>query len=242
MKVYGVLRGIPPTELRARVAELDAVGVAGALAGDHLFIGTGGSREEARRPAEPLTTLATVATLSDRLEVGTIVSNIGFLHPALVLRQFANLANLIGGQRVLAGIGAGWNREEFEAIGQPMPGFRARMARLEEAACLARQLFDHGLASLEGAHVVARELPLSPRPATPPRLLLGGGSDRLLHIAGRYADALDLNGSSRRGGVVGPDLPGADTRRRLSTTVSDLEASVARCAAPRRVVAGRAMP
>jgi alkanesulfonate monooxygenase SsuD/methylene tetrahydromethanopterin reductase-like flavin-dependent oxidoreductase (luciferase family) len=39
------------------------------------------------------------------------VSNVGLLHPALVLRQFAQLAVLVGGQRVLAGLGAGWNRE-----------------------------------------------------------------------------------------------------------------------------------
>jgi alkanesulfonate monooxygenase SsuD/methylene tetrahydromethanopterin reductase-like flavin-dependent oxidoreductase (luciferase family) len=99
------------------------------------------------------------------------------------------------------------------------------------------------MASLEGAQVVARDLPLSPLPPVPPRLLLGGGSDRLLDIAGRYADALDLNGSSRRSGVAGPDLPGADVRRRLSTTVADLEVSAERvrtvsqsCGRPREAV------
>jgi alkanesulfonate monooxygenase SsuD/methylene tetrahydromethanopterin reductase-like flavin-dependent oxidoreductase (luciferase family) len=102
------------------------------------------------------------------------------------------------------------------------------MDRLEEAAHLARDLFDHGMASVEGSQVVARELPLAPRPAVPPRILVGGGSDRLLDIAGRYADVLDLNGSSRRSKVAGPDLPAADARRRLTTTVADLEASAAR--------------
>jgi alkanesulfonate monooxygenase SsuD/methylene tetrahydromethanopterin reductase-like flavin-dependent oxidoreductase (luciferase family) len=102
------------------------------------------------------------------------------------------------------------------------------MDRLAEAAHLARDLFDHGSATLHGAHVVADDVPLSPVPATPPRLLLGGGSDRLLEIAGRYADVLDLNGSSRRAGVTGADLPRADLRRRLSTTVADLEASAER--------------
>ena len=52
-----------------------------------------------------------------------------------------------------------------------------------------RQLFDHGIASLEGSQVIARDLPLSPAVTVPPRLLLGGGSDRVLDIAGRYADA-----------------------------------------------------
>jgi alkanesulfonate monooxygenase SsuD/methylene tetrahydromethanopterin reductase-like flavin-dependent oxidoreductase (luciferase family) len=87
-------------------------------------------------------------------------------------------------------------------------------------------LFDHGFASVEGSQIVAHELPLAPQPEVPPRILLGGGSDRLLDIAGHYADVLDLNGSSRRSKVAGEDLPGADARRRLSTTEGDLEASV----------------
>jgi alkanesulfonate monooxygenase SsuD/methylene tetrahydromethanopterin reductase-like flavin-dependent oxidoreductase (luciferase family) len=107
-----------------------------------------------------------------------------------------------------------------------MPTFAERMQRLEEAAALARQLFDNGYAELEGDQVVARELPLAPLPEVPPRLMLGGGSRRILEIAGRYADALDLNGSPQAGKVSGPDLRTADKRRRLSTTVADLEESV----------------
>ena len=46
----------------------------------------------------------------------------------------------------------------------PMPSFTERMERLEDAAALGRQFFDHGYANLEGRTVVARELPLSPVP------------------------------------------------------------------------------
>src|SRR4051812_29292369 len=147
--------------------------------------------------------LTTIAALSTRLRVGTIVSNIGFLHPALVLRQFAQMAVFFGGERIIAGLGAGWGRDEFKALGMRMPPHHARVDRLEEAASLARQLFDAGVANLEGEHVVARDLPMAPRPTVPPRLLLGGGSDRLLDIAGRYADMLDLSGTSRRAPLPG---------------------------------------
>jgi alkanesulfonate monooxygenase SsuD/methylene tetrahydromethanopterin reductase-like flavin-dependent oxidoreductase (luciferase family) len=199
------------------------------MVGDHLFVqAPGQTREGARRPLEPMTALATVATLSERLCVGTMVSNLSFLHPALVLRQFAGLAALFGGERVLAGLGAGWNRQEFAAIGLDMPSFPKRLDRLEESARLARQLFDHGIATIDGSWIVARDLPLAPVPKVSPRILLGGGSDRLLDIAGRYADVLDLNGSSRRNKVAGPDLPAADARRRLTTTSLDLEVSVMR--------------
>jgi alkanesulfonate monooxygenase SsuD/methylene tetrahydromethanopterin reductase-like flavin-dependent oxidoreductase (luciferase family) len=226
--IYFTIRGAPLSELRAQVHWIEAHGGAGVMAADHLFVGGGVPRQQARRGFDPLVVLSAVATLSERLQVGTSVSNIGLLHPALVLRQFAQLAELIGGQRVFAGLGAGWNREEFDALGMRMPPFSERMERLEEAAKLARELFDRGSASLEAKHVVARELPLSPLPQVPPRLFLGGGSDRLLDIAGHYADMLDLNGTSSAGALRGQNLPRADLQRRMSTTVNGLERSVKR--------------
>jgi alkanesulfonate monooxygenase SsuD/methylene tetrahydromethanopterin reductase-like flavin-dependent oxidoreductase (luciferase family) len=216
-----------------RVPRLEALGLTGVMVGDHLFDQAPGQpRAAARRQLEPMTVLTTVATLSERLQVGTMVSNLSFL-PALVLRQFAGLAALFGGERVLAGLGAGWNRQEFAAIGLEMPGFQLRLDRLAESAHLARQLFNQRIATVEGSWVVARELLIAPVSAVAPRILLGGGSDRVLDIAGEHADVLDLNGSSQRSKVAGPDLPAADARRRLTTTSADLEASVkqVRCAA-----------
>src|SRR5579871_4781519 len=203
MDVYFTVRSAPFGELRERVSWLEAHGAAGVFASDHLFVADGGPRANARRGSDPIVLLSTIAALSNTLSVGTSVSNIGFLHPALVLRQFAQLAALYGGERVYAGLGAGWNREEFEALGMSMPPFARRIDRLEEAARLARELFDHGIASQEGAEVQARELPLSPLPQTPPKVFIGGGSERVLEIAGRYADALDLNGTSQAGALRG---------------------------------------
>jgi len=239
MHVYVAQRNAMLHELRERVRIFEDLGVTGVLASDHLFVPRPGDRAQGRLPHEPITMLTTIAALSDRLHVGTIVSNIGFLHPALVLRQFAQMAALFGGERIIAGLGAGWSRDEFAAIGVRMLPHAERVQRLEEAARLAREMFDTGVGNLEGEYVVARDLPLAPRPAVPPRILVGGGSDRLLDIAGRYADILDLNGSSRRSPVAGKDLAGADLRRRLTTTVADLEDSVRRVRAASQS-AGRA--
>lgn len=203
--------------------------MAGVLVGDHLFIAQGAARSDAWRPSDPLTSLAAIGALSDRLILGTIVVNVSLLHPALVIRHFAQLAALYGGGRVLAGLGAGWNPEEQEALGQEMPAHRARLDRLEESLQLARQLFDHHLATVEGAQVVARDLPLAPIPQVPPRIMLGGGSDRLCELAGTYADHLDLNGSSRRSPVLRSAPLASDRARRAATTVEDLEGSVERC-------------
>jgi alkanesulfonate monooxygenase SsuD/methylene tetrahydromethanopterin reductase-like flavin-dependent oxidoreductase (luciferase family) len=225
LSVYARLEGGPLTALREEVRGWEELGVTGLVVSDHLFGTQAGPRREASRPPEPLTLLAAAGALSKRLHLGTSVSNAGLLHPALLLRQFAQLAVLFGGERVLAGIGAGWNRPEFEALGMRMPGFAERMDRLEETAALARQLFDRGHANLDGRHIKAYDLPLAPLPSVPPRLLLGGGSVRLLEIAARYADVVDLNGSPRAPKVSGADLRSADKRRRLSTTLADLEES-----------------
>jgi alkanesulfonate monooxygenase SsuD/methylene tetrahydromethanopterin reductase-like flavin-dependent oxidoreductase (luciferase family) len=100
------------------------------------------------------------------------------------------------------------------------------MARLEEVLAIARSMFDTGIASLDGQYVAARDLPLSPRPVIPPALLVGGGSDRILEMAGRYADVLDLHGHPDRGKLVGATMHDArqgDAQRRAFTTLDDLE-------------------
>jgi alkanesulfonate monooxygenase SsuD/methylene tetrahydromethanopterin reductase-like flavin-dependent oxidoreductase (luciferase family) len=68
-------------------------------------------------------------------------------------------------------------------------------------------------------------VPFSPRPIVAPALLVGGGSDRILQMAGRYADVLDLHGHPARGKVVGATMDVArhgDVVRRALTTVEDL--------------------
>ena len=207
---------------------LEDSGAAGVSVSDHIFATHGGRprRDSSSPTCDPLTTLGVVAGLSERLEIQTTVVNTGWIHPALLLRQFAQLAQFVGGERVTVGLGAGWSAEEFDAIGMKMPPFSRRISRLEEVLALARSLFDTGIASLDGDYITARDLPLSPRPTVAPALLVGGGSDRILEMAGRYVDILDLHGHPDRGKVIGTTMHDArhgDALRRALTTVDDLE-------------------
>jgi alkanesulfonate monooxygenase SsuD/methylene tetrahydromethanopterin reductase-like flavin-dependent oxidoreductase (luciferase family) len=197
-------------------AKLESLGVAGVVQGDHMFLpGPPAQDPTARMAADCLTVLTTVAAHSRELGIATLVANVGLQHPLLLLRKFASLALLHGGRRVYAGLGAGWSPREFEALGKKMPSHRERLARLAESAQLARELFDRGWASLDGAHVQAVDLPLAPAPPEPPRLLLGGGSPSLLELAGRYADHVDLAPPSHRRAA-------SELQRPLLTTVVDL--------------------
>lgn len=221
--VFVDLRFFPdPRRIRETVARWDELGVAGISLGDHLFPPTARYRSpESSRGMDQLTMLTVIATLSERLRVGAVAANVGFQHPLLLIRKFAQLAVLYGGDRVYAGFGAGWARREFEAMGLAMPPHAERLDRLEEALALARRLFDDGFADAGGELAAVRELPLAPRPETPPRLLVGGGSERLLRLAGRYCDHIDLNAPSHRRSRIEP-------HRKLMTTVDDLEASIAK--------------
>ncbi len=229
MKVFVEINGpaarMSRPELSAYVRALEGAGATGVCVSDHLFASNNTDHGRELLPhCEPLTVLAAVAGISDRLELQTIVANTGWAHPGLLLRQFAQLAVIAGGHRVTAGLGAGWNGEEFESLGGSLPPFSDRAQRLEETLVVARQLFQEGEANLAGKSVTARHLPLSPRPAVPPRLLIGGGSDRLARLAGQFADIIDLQGHPKFGHVVGtvPEQQAADSRRRALTTVNDL--------------------
>src|SRR5690242_1498780 len=68
---------------------------------------------------EPFTTLAWLAGITDRIGLGTTVLIIPYRHPLLVARMAANLDQLSGGGRLVLGVGVGWARQEFEALGVP---------------------------------------------------------------------------------------------------------------------------
>lgn len=213
-------------DLRKSVSKWEALGVAGVLVSDHLFFSAAPGEEGVVRSPDPVVVLSALGTLSERMAIGSIVANVGLLHPALVIRHFAQLAALFGGERILAGLGAGWNGEEFAALGTTMPGHGARLDRLRETCQLWRELFTEGVASIEGKEVVVRDLPLAPVPVRPPRLMLGGGSRRLLEIAGGFADHVDLNATSRAKPLRRLPSRRDDLLRKLSTTMADVEAAV----------------
>lgn len=217
--------------LARRIRHWEALGVTGVLIPDHLFISDGPEATSGSNHPDPIVLLAAIGALSSTLMIGTGVANVTFAHPALTIRHFAQLAAIFGGARVLMGLGAGWNYEEYAALGLTMPRHADRIQQLEQALRLGRSWFSADVASIEAPGHVVRDLPLSARPQVAPRFLVGGGSDRLLRLAGAFADWVDLNGSSRRV-MLGRTSPAVhDAIRRLTTTVSDLEESIRRLAA-----------
>ena len=91
----------------------------------------------------------------------------------------------------ILGLGAAWNEEEHIGYGIDFPPIKERMDRLDEALNIAKLMFTEERPSFEGAHYQIHEALNSPRPIQaggPPILVGGGGEQRTLRIAAKYAD------------------------------------------------------
>lgn len=141
---------------------------------------------------EPLTTLAGIAAVTDRVRLGTLVLCAAFRHPALLARA-ATAIDLISGGRFDLGLGAGWMAEEFEAFGYRFGSAGERFAVLEEAVEVLARLFDGEAVTYAGPTVSLHEAILRPPPDRPPPLWVGGkGGPRLLRLAARLADGWNV--------------------------------------------------
>jgi probable F420-dependent oxidoreductase len=136
---------------------------------------------------DPLISLTIAAGVTDRIKLGTSVLVVPYRNPVLLAAQCATLDVLSGG-RLILGVGTGWMREEFEALGVP-PGERG--ARTDEALEAMRVLWRDDPASFEGRFFSFDDIVLacSPRTEGGPPLWVGGNTDPALRRALRFGDA-----------------------------------------------------
>jgi len=165
---------------RARKAE--ALGYSVLLRTDHLL-----------DQLAPIPALATIAAATERLRVGTFVFNNDLRHPAVLAQDLASLDGLSGG-RLEIGLGAGWNRPEYEAAGIHFDSGKVRVERMEEAVAVLKGLFAEGSFSFQGKHYTITDMDGRPKPVQKPHppFLIGGGGHRLLSFAAREADIVGL--------------------------------------------------
>jgi probable F420-dependent oxidoreductase len=137
---------------------------------------------------DPLTTLAGIAAVTQRVRIGTLVICAPFRHPVLLARVAASI-DLLSGGRLDLGLGAGWMREEFDAFGYRFGEVGQRVDALEESLEVVRLLFGGGPVTYDGSTVTLRDAVLAPAPGEPPPVWVGGkGGPRLLRLAARLAD------------------------------------------------------
>lgn len=151
----------------------------------------------------PIAALATVAAVTERLRIGTLVFANDYRHPAILAKEAATL-DLLSGGRLELGIGAGWLRNEYQQAGLPFDANGVRVSRLAESLHVLTGLFAGQPFSFAGEHYRITEHTLFPRPTQRPRppILVGAGHPRMLRLAGRHADIVGLLTTSVASGGV----------------------------------------
>jgi alkanesulfonate monooxygenase SsuD/methylene tetrahydromethanopterin reductase-like flavin-dependent oxidoreductase (luciferase family) len=178
---------LPEVEYEARRDELAAmaraaeeVGFDSVWVGDHLLY-----RDPVRGPWDAWTTLAWLAGITERVELGPLVACTAFHPPGLLARMAAATHELSGGRLVL-GLGCGWNEVEFRAFGLP---FDHLVSRFEEAFTIVRGLLAGEHVTFHGRYHDVDDALLLPKPATSPKLMLGANAPRMLSIGLPHVDS-----------------------------------------------------
>ena len=134
---------------------------------------------------DPLIWMAHMAGATERIKFGTAILILPQHSPVVCAAQVATLDYMSGG-RALLGIGVGWLKEEFDAIGAP---FERRGVRTDEYVAAMRALWANDCASFEGEFVQFRDTYCLPRPVNGSvPIIVGGDTDYAARRAGRLGD------------------------------------------------------
>jgi probable F420-dependent oxidoreductase len=141
----------------------------------------------------PIPYLATVAAATERIRISAFVHNNDLRHPVILAKDLATLDILSGG-RLDVGIGAGWNKPEYDAIGLPFDPVGVRVSRLTEAVAVLKGCFGEAAFSFAGEHYTITDYDGQPKPIQQPHppIFIGGGGRRILTLAGREANIVGL--------------------------------------------------
>ena len=192
---FGVQAAVAPTMSawrdQARTAE--GLGYSTLYVSDHLDAQFG-----------PLVATTVAAEATSTLHVGFGVLNNDLRNPVVLAKEIATLGLAAEG-RVEVGLGAGWLRSDYDEAGIEYDEPAVRVDRLAESLAVMKTLWSEGKATSAGTHYAVGDAHCDPRPASPPRIIVGGGSRRILTVAAEHADTVGVN-TSLASGQKGDDL------------------------------------
>jgi F420-dependent oxidoreductase-like protein len=188
----GSPQSLGPTFARiARTAE--SSGMASLWVMDHFFqIEMVGPAEH--EMLEGYSALAFAAAVTERVQLGTMVTGVTYRHPGILGKTVTTLDVLSGGRAYL-GIGAAWNEQEHRGLGVPYPPVAERFERLEETLRIVTQMWAGDESPFEGKHYQLERPLNSPPPLHqphPPILIGGTGEKKTLRMVAQYADACNI--------------------------------------------------
>jgi probable F420-dependent oxidoreductase len=141
----------------------------------------------------PVAAMTAIADATTTLRVGSFVFANDYRNPVMLAREATTL-DLLSGGRLEFGIGAGWNKRDYQQLGIPYDTAKVRVDRVEEAVVLLKRLWTEEKVTHEGTHYRVRDAMVRPRPTQRPHppLMIGGSGPRMLRIAAREAQIVAL--------------------------------------------------
>jgi probable F420-dependent oxidoreductase len=135
---------------------------------------------------DPLIGLSFAAAATSSIGIATGVLLLPEHNPVLVAKQAATLDALCGG-RLTLGVGIGWSKEEFDALGVP---FARRAARTKEYVAAMRTLWHDDIATFDGEFVHFDSVRVNPKPVANRRIpiVIGGNSDAAMRRVVAWGD------------------------------------------------------
>ncbi|HEX3621386.1 MAG TPA: TIGR03619 family F420-dependent LLM class oxidoreductase [Acidimicrobiales bacterium] len=169
----------------------EALGFDSVWLSDHLFLDISryGAPPGPHACFDPLVAFAAIARRTTSVRLGTLTLCTP-LRPATVLAKALATLDVVSAGRLTVGLGAGWYEAELAAAGLAPERPGVRLARLGESVQVLRGMFGGGPFSFDGRYERADGARCLPRPVQDPSppIWVGGKGERLIELAGTYAD------------------------------------------------------
>jgi probable F420-dependent oxidoreductase len=200
-------------EWLARAKRIEALGYDTLAMPDHMIGGAWA----------PMVALAALAPVVSKLRFGTLVIDNDFRNPVVFAREAAVL-DVISGGRFELGLGAGWLDRDYTGTGIPFDRGRVRVARLAEAITLMKRLFTEEQVDFSGTYYSVTKAECRPKTVQQPHppLMIAGGGDEILTLAGREADIVAIVPAGITGsGKLAKEAVTLETLKRQAQRVRD---------------------
>ena len=188
---------------RELIAKTEDRGYSTFFLADH-FLSAGPALDPTFHPPQMLAAVPAIAMALEQtstLRVGCRVFCNDYRQPVVLAKEAATMDYLSDG-RLEFGIGAGWIKSEYEAVGLPFDEFPQRFERMREFVGAYKDFMAGDALNRRGDYINWSGFHGTPAPVPP--LMIGGGSKKILQYAGQEADIVSLN-FNNRAGMLGPD-------------------------------------
>ncbi|WP_101757996.1 TIGR03621 family F420-dependent LLM class oxidoreductase [Oceanicoccus sp. KOV_DT_Chl] len=196
-----------PKNWRNLIAKTESLGYSTFHLADH-FLSSGPALDSTYHPPQMLAAMPTIAMALEQtttLRVGCRVFCNDYRHPIMLAKEAATLDYLSEG-RFEFGIGAGWIKNEYDAVNLEFDEFPERFNRFAETIHAYKAFMTGEPLNIDGETLKWSGFHGTPTPAQQPYppIMIGGGSKKILTFAGEQADIVSLN-FNNRAGMLGPD-------------------------------------